>query len=110
MTGFDLPENFHNNPEVLLWRVRSKTIHGQIPVPRELNLETATSSSSSNTDAMAVPSEKTIREFSIPFSSNVPTGPAVNAGENFELKPGVIHMVQAIPFCGLATEDDNNHL
>jgi len=110
MTGFDLPENFHNNPEVLLRRVRSKTIHGQIPVPRELNLETATSSSSSNTDDMAVPSEKTILEFSIPSSSNVPTGPAVNAGENFELKPGVIHMVQTIPFCGLATEDANNHL
>ncbi|WVZ58743.1 hypothetical protein U9M48_008983 [Paspalum notatum var. saurae] len=59
---------------------------------------------------MAAPSEKTIREFSIPSSSNVPTGPAVNAGENFELKPGVIHMVQATPFCGLATEDSNNHL
>ena len=59
---------------------------------------------------MAAAPEKTIREFSIPSSSNVPTGWAVNARENFELKQGVIHMVQAIPFCGLATEDANNHL
>ena len=128
MTGFDLPENFHNNPEVLLRRVRPKTVHGQRPVPRELNLETATSSgssnadssssssntnsssSSSNTDDMVAAPEKTIREFSIPSSSNVPTGLAVNTWENFELKPGVIHMAQAIPFCGLATEDANNHL
>jgi len=54
--------------------------------------------------------EKTIREFSIPSSSNIPKGPDVQVGEDFELKPGVIHMVQAIPFCGLATEDANNHL
>ena len=54
--------------------------------------------------------EKSIREFSVPSSNNVPTGPEVQVGENFELKPGVIHMVQAIPFCGLATEDANNHL
>jgi len=95
---------------VLLRTVRSKTIHGQIPVPRELNLEPATSSSSSNTVDMSGAPEKTIREFSIPSNNNVPTGPAVNVGENFEPKPGVIHMVQAIPFCGLATEDANNHL
>ncbi|WVZ83356.1 hypothetical protein U9M48_030514 [Paspalum notatum var. saurae] len=54
--------------------------------------------------------EKSIREFSVPSSNNVPTGPEVQVGENFELEPGVIDMVQAIPFCGLATEDANSHL
>ena len=54
--------------------------------------------------------DTSIREFSVPSSNNVPTGPEVQVGENFELKPGVIHMVQTIPFCGLATEDANNHL
>ena len=105
MTGFDLPVNFHNNPESQLRRVRPKTIHGQRPVPRELEPSTSTSTLRFTTMA-----EKTIREFSIPSSSNIPKGPDVQVGEDFELKPGVIHMVQAIPFCGLATEDANNHL
>ena len=64
------------------------------------------------TIATTVPNmaEKTIQEFAIPSSNNIPTGPEVAIGESFELKPGVIHMVQAIPFCGLALEDANNHL
>ncbi|KAJ1270499.1 hypothetical protein BS78_06G056500 [Paspalum vaginatum] len=105
MTGYDLPENYHNNPESLLRRVHPKTIHGQRQVPREL--EPSMSTSTPVTTTMA---EKTIRKFSTPSSNNVPMGPEVQVGENFELKPGVIHMVQAITFCGLATEDANNHL
>ncbi|KAJ1288524.1 hypothetical protein BS78_02G095400 [Paspalum vaginatum] len=54
--------------------------------------------------------ERTIREFFVPSSNNVPTGPKVQVGENFELKPGVIHTVQAIPFCELAMEDANSHV
>jgi hypothetical protein len=54
--------------------------------------------------------EKTIRDFSVPSSNNIPVGPEVNVGEGFELKPGVIHMVQASPFCGLVSEDANSHL
>ena len=54
--------------------------------------------------------EKTICEFTVPSSSNIPTGPSVTVGDGFELKPGVIHMVQASPFCGLASEDANSHL
>ena len=105
MTGFDLPANFHNNPESLLRRrVRQKTIHGQRPVPATLEL-----GSSSTTD-MTHMAEKTIREFSVPSSNNIPTGPSVTVGDGFELKPGVIHMVQASPFCGLESEDANSHL
>jgi hypothetical protein len=37
--------------------------------------------------------EKTIREFSVPASNNVPLGPHPEVGTDFELKPGVIHMV-----------------
>ncbi|KAJ1268093.1 hypothetical protein BS78_07G110400 [Paspalum vaginatum] len=91
MTGFDLPANFHNNPESLLRsRVRQKTIHGtKEPTP-----------------TMAVP-EKAIREFSVPSSNNIPTGLEVAVGEGFELKPSFIHMVQAILFCGLAEHCGN---
>ncbi|XP_021317715.1 uncharacterized protein LOC110435931 [Sorghum bicolor] len=55
--------------------------------------------------------EKTLREFSVPTVTNVATGPAVDtAGKNFELRTGLITMVQASPFCGLPSEDGNAHL
>jgi hypothetical protein len=38
----------------------------------------------------------------------VPTGPAVNIGDNnFKLRTGLITMVQASPFYGLPSEDAN---
>ena len=54
--------------------------------------------------------ERTIRDYSVPSNNNVLTGPEVNVGDNFELKSGIINMVQASPFCGLASEDANSHL
>jgi len=54
---------------------------------------------------------KPIRDHSIPSVANVPVGPAVNTGtENFELRPGLIKMVQANLFYGLPSEDANAHL
>ena len=44
-------------------------------------------------------------------TSQVPTGPEVNTGgENFEIKTGLITMVQASPFYGKANEDASVHL
>ena len=55
--------------------------------------------------------EKTIREFSAPSAANVATGPnVINADTHFELKPALITMVQANPFCGKAHEDANAYL
>lgn len=53
--------------------------------------------------------EKIIREFSTPFGMNVPKGLHVERGKNFELKLGVIHMVQVISFCANTSKDENNH-
>ena len=54
---------------------------------------------------------KSLRNYSVPNVANVPTGPAVNIGDkNFELRTGLIAMVQASPFCGLPNEDTNAHL
>ena len=59
-------------------------------------------------EAMA---EKTLREFSVPSTANVATGPNINVGDvNFELKSSLINMVQASPFCGKPNEDANAHL
>jgi hypothetical protein len=55
--------------------------------------------------------DKTIHEFSAPSTTNVATGPhVINADTSFELKPVLILMVQASPFCGKAHEDANAHL
>ena len=40
--------------------------------------------------------QKTLRDYSAPSANQVPTGPEVNTGgENFEIKTGLITMVQA---------------
>jgi hypothetical protein len=55
--------------------------------------------------------ERTIREFSAPSNTNVPTGPTTTVGDgNFELKPALINMVQANPFSSKSNEDTNAHL
>jgi hypothetical protein len=55
--------------------------------------------------------EMTIREFSAPSNTIVPTIPTTTAGDgNFELKPALINMVQENPFSGKPNEDANAHL
>ena len=59
-------------------------------------------------EAMA---EKTLREFSVPSTNTVATGPNINVGDmNFELKSSLINMVQASPFYGKPNEDANAHM
>jgi hypothetical protein len=55
--------------------------------------------------------ERTIREFSAPSNTNVPTGPNTTVGDGtFELKPMFINTVQANPFFDNPNEDANAHL
>ena len=55
--------------------------------------------------------DKSIRDFSAPSATNVATRPnVINGDANFELKPVLIMMVQASPFCGKAHVDANAHL
>jgi len=58
-------------------------------------------------EAMA---NKSICEFSAPTTDNIHTGPAVDIDRTFELKPGLINMVQANSFYGKAHEDAIAHL
>jgi len=53
---------------------------------------------------------KSICEFSAPTTDNIRTGPAVDIDWTFELKPGLINMVQANQLCGKAREDASAHL
>ena len=87
MTSFDLPQNFHSDPELLLRRTRARLISPQRP----LSAAELVIASSSAPRAMA---QKTLRDYSAPSASQVPTGPEVNTGgENFEIKMGLITMV-----------------
>ena len=55
--------------------------------------------------------QKTLRDYSAPSTNQVPIGPEVNTGgENFEIKMGLIMMVQASPFYGKANEHASAHL
>ena len=104
MTCFNLPQNFHSDPESLLRRVRPRIVTPQI----SLSAVDPVIASSSAPRAMA---QKTLHDYSTPSANQVPTGPEVNTGgENFEIKMGLITMVQASPFCGKANEDASAHL
>ena len=55
--------------------------------------------------------QKILRDYSAPSANHVPTGLEVNTGgENFEIKTGLITMVQASPLCGKTNEDASAHL
>ena len=55
--------------------------------------------------------QKTLRQFSAPSNSHIPTELANDQGtDGFDIKTGLANMVQASPFCRKASEDANAHL
>jgi hypothetical protein len=91
MTGYDLPNNYIENPEALQGPL---TVEPVTPAP-------------SATPSMA----KTLHDYSTLVIANVPIGPAINVGEvNFELRTSLITMVQANQCHGLPSKDANAHL
>ena len=104
MTGFYLPQNFIQNRESLLRRVRPRVA----PPQHTLSASKPVISVASTSNSMA---QKTLRDYSAPSANNVPVGPDVSTeGENFEIYTGLITMVQANPFCGKANDDASAHL
>ena len=102
MSGFNLPANYQDNPESLVRRVRSRVVP---PSPELSSLSNQESVGSST-----IMANKTIRDYSAPSNINVKEGPIVAIDGAFELKPALINMVQASPFCGKPSEDANAHL
>nr|CAD39353.2 OSJNBa0059H15.3 [Oryza sativa Japonica Group] len=104
MTGFNLPENFKENPEDFFRSVRPRVVVPQKTLP---------------TDKPAIPApptfktmaDKTFREFVAPSAENVAIGPQINIGDvDFDLKSSLITMAHASPFYGKPNEDANTHL
>ena len=104
MNGFDLPNNFDPNLERIGRIVRRRVIPPQKRLTLPINLP--------STSAASPMAQKTLRQFSAPSSSHIPTGLNQDQAGNdgFELKTGLVNMVQARPFCGKASEDANAHL
>jgi hypothetical protein len=111
VTGFDLPANYHLDPESMIRKSRSRLsspgsfgshvreivdkFQGS-PLPHEPTLMAA---------------RRCINDFSAPSSANVRIDTEMNIGDgSLELKLALINMVQQRPFCGKASEDANAHL
>ena len=55
--------------------------------------------------------QKTLRQFSAPSNSHIPTGLNNYQGtDGFEIKTGLVNMVRASPFCGKVSKDAHAHL
>jgi hypothetical protein len=103
MSGYDLPNNYIDNPEALLRKKWSYAASSSATPPTVKPDEPAPSA----TPNMA----KTLRDYSTPAVANVHVGPVVNTRNgNFELHTSLIMMVQTRQFHGLPSEDTNVHL
>ena len=103
MSGFDLPNNYTDNPKALLRKNWSRTASSSAT---PLSVEPVTPVTSAITE-MA----KSLHDYSTLAIANVPIGPAINTGtRNFELHTILITMVQANQFYGLPSEDASAHL
>ena len=106
MSGFDLLENYIENPEALIRRTKVQ----------KSKLVSTSASEEKQTKGCSTPvfetmADKTLHEFSAPSAANIRTRPTVNIGDNvFELRPALFNMVQANQFCGKAHEDASVHL
>ena len=55
--------------------------------------------------------QKTLHQFSAPSNSHIPTGLNNDQGtDGFEIKTGLVNVIQASPFCEKASEDAHAHL
>ena len=87
MSGFNLPENFTDNPE---GRLRKKNKKKFVSSSATSPTEELVTSAPSTSIIMA----KSLCEYSTSAVANVPVGPAVNIGiGNFELRTGLLTMV-----------------
>ena len=91
-----LPGNFVDNPEALFKKTRAKLKKRSSTLQQEASsTQEDHRNLSSEFEAVA---NKSICEFSTPTTDNIRTGPAAEIDGNFELKPGLINMVQSNQF------------
>ena len=91
MTGFNLPQNFMQNRESLLRRVRPRVL----PPQHTLSASEPVISAPAASNSMA---QKTLRDFSNLSTNNVPIGPDVNWGREFQDQDGLNYDGAGQPF------------
>ena len=84
--------NFVDDPEALFKKTRAKLKKSSTFQQEASSNQEDHRNLSSEFEAMA---NKSIRELSAPTTDNIRTGPAAEIDGNFELKPGLINMVQS---------------
>jgi len=104
--------NFVDDPEALFRKTRAKLKKTSSTLQHKAssNPEDRRSFIRNLSTEFEVIANKLICEFSAPTTDNIHTAPAMEIDCNFELKPGLINMVQADQFCGKAHEDASAHL
>jgi hypothetical protein len=104
MIGFNLSENFKENPEAFFRSVKPRVVAPQKTLPiKKLAIPVP--------PTFKTMADKTLREFAAPSVDNVAIGPQINLGDmDFDLKSSLIAMAQASPFRGKPNEDANAHL
>ena len=92
-----LPGNFVDNPEALFRKTRAKLKKASSTLQHEAssNQEECRSFIWNLSSEFEVMVKKSFHEFSAPTTDNIRTGPAAEIDDNFELKPGLINMVQS---------------
>jgi len=107
-----LPRNFVDNPEALFRKTRAKLKKRSSTLQHEAssNQEDHRSFTRNLCSEFEVMTNKSIHEFSAPTTDNIRTGSTAEIDDNFELKPGLINMVQCNQFCGKAHEDASAYL
>ena len=107
MSGFQFWEATLENPDKF-WRNSRRRLVSPRKFSLILNPLKEGGSAPTLKQAMA---QNAISDFSAPLAAHVATGALVDLGDaQFELKPTLINMVQANPFCGKSHEDANAHL
>jgi hypothetical protein len=111
MTGFDLPANYHSDPDSLVRKSRSRlSSPGSFGSHVQEIVDKFQGSPPPHEPALMA-TRRCINNLSSLSSANVSTSPETNNGDDsFKLKLALINMVQQSPSCGKASEDANAHL
>jgi hypothetical protein len=101
MTQFDLPANYHLDPESLIRKSRSRLSSPGSSGSHVWEIVEKFQGSPPPHKPALMAVRRCINDFLAMSSANVRTGSEMNIGDgSFEFKPALINMVQQSPFCG----------
>jgi hypothetical protein len=111
MTRFNLPANYHSDPESLIRKSRSRLSSPGSSGSHIREIVDKFQGSRPPHEPALMAAWRCINNFSALSIANVRTSPEMNIRDgSFELKPALINMVQQSPLCGKASEEANDHL